>query len=47
MKPNQKPNLLTETKAIIVGMAREGKSLAYLSQEFGTAKSILLGIINC
>jgi transposase len=31
---------------MIVGMARAGKSLAYLSQEFGAARSTLSGIIN-
>ncbi|KAI7951808.1 hypothetical protein MJO28_007492 [Puccinia striiformis f. sp. tritici] len=45
-KPTRKPNLSTETKAMIVGMARAGKSLNFLSKEFQTAKSTLSGIIN-
>ncbi|KAI7957276.1 hypothetical protein MJO28_004371 [Puccinia striiformis f. sp. tritici] len=46
-KPNQKPNLSTKTKAMIAGMAQASKSLDFLPKEFQTAKSTLLGIINC
>ncbi|KAH9464222.1 hypothetical protein MJO28_002137 [Puccinia striiformis f. sp. tritici] len=44
--PNRKPHLSTETKAMIVGMSRAGKSLSFLSKEFETPRSTLSGIIS-
>jgi hypothetical protein len=35
-----------ETKLMIIGIARAGKSLKYLSNEFHTAKSTLSEIIR-
>ncbi|KAI7966465.1 hypothetical protein MJO29_002213 [Puccinia striiformis f. sp. tritici] len=45
-KRNQKPHLSTETKAMIVGMSRGGKSLSFLSKEFKTPRSTPTGIIS-